>query len=36
MPIANHREGDTPRDLIISVNHEFIFKGVHLPESQLP
>ena len=34
MHTANHPEGDTPRDL--SVNHEFIYKEVHLPESQLP
>ena len=32
---ANHPEGGTPRDPF-SVNHEFIYKGVHLPESQLP
>ena len=31
MHAANHPEGDTPRDL--SVNHEFIYKGVQLPES---
>ena len=35
MHTANHPEGDTPREHF-SVNHEFIYKGVHLPESQLP
>jgi hypothetical protein len=34
MHTANHLEGDTPRDL--SVNHEFIYKEVQYPESQLP
>ena len=36
MHIANHRESDAPRDSYFSVNHEFIYKEVQFPESQLP